>query len=140
MKKLVLCMSVLCSLEAYAIDREGLANFAEAVMGKLSKSYDREIVRDIESQYEDMCDEKMVLVEVPSSWNISLDFSDRIKRKLRGLIFEKEHQKTYYEFLSEYLADFYQKLLERDPKAISQATGVIVVICGVMKFFLQKFI
>ena len=135
MKKLVLCMSVLCSLEAYAIDREGLANFAEAVMGKLSKSYDREIVRDIESQYEDMCDEKMVLVEVPSSCNIAKEFPDGRKGKLKALIFEMEDQKTYFEYMSTFSIDFCQKLLERDPKAISQAAGVIVVIYGVIKFF-----
>ena len=104
-------------------------------MGKLSKSYDREIVRDIESQYEDMCDEKMVLVEVPSSWNIFKEFSDGRKGKLKTLIFEKEDQKTYYEFLSEHLVDFCQKLLERDPKAISQAAGVILAIYGLIKIF-----
>lgn len=30
MKKLVLCVSVFCSLEAYAVDREGISDFFEA--------------------------------------------------------------------------------------------------------------
>ena len=139
MKKFVLCMSVFCSLEAYAIDREEISDFFKAGTTLMQNcNYLKQ--RDIESQCKDAANEEMLIFVIPASNRITVKHPDGIEYESEEIIFGKKKRKTYYEFLSEYLADFYQKLLERDPKAISQATGVIVVICGVMKFFLQKFI
>ena len=52
MKKLVLCMSVLCSLEVYAIDREEISDFFEAGT-TLMQNCNYVMQRDIESNIKD---------------------------------------------------------------------------------------
>ncbi len=135
MKKFVLCLGIFCSLEAYAAGIEesidliekGLSHFSEQPRTCIAAFDNKADVIQMENG-------KKVIVRFIGD-NIIIDQGKKCRKQdyLYSII---TPEKEVREDMKTFFVDFCQKLLERDPKAISQAAGVIVVIYGVMKFFL----
>lgn len=92
MKKFVLCLGVIGSLEAYAADREGFVDFTVSAMTNVLKG---QTVRDIESQCENVANEEVFAFDIPAPNRIVIECSDGSEYESEKIIFKKREKKKH---------------------------------------------
>ena len=137
-KKLLLCAGILCNLEAYGADtrdivvdllEKGLGYLPERIHNDTAESKPDHEVNFINTESGESAPGRLV------SDNIIIKNGKKYRKRDYFCSTVMPEVEEEHGDMKTFLADFYEKLINRDPKTVSLAAGTICAIYGLIRIF-----